>query len=124
MAQETRTAMIEFSYNSTMEWLKNQGEEQKCTLIALAQKRRHLVTEQSRNDAKQLLEKKMVHRAKLIEKGREKAKKIAAAIEDLKTDVLITTVEGLQKREAAIVSLSLPEKLKEAELKALVKRQI
>ena len=53
-----------------MEWLKNQGEEQKCTLIALAQKRRHLVIEQSRNNAKQLLEKKMVHRAKLIEKGK------------------------------------------------------
>lgn len=76
MAQETRSAMIEFSYNSTMEWLKNQGEEQKCTLITLAQKCRHLVTEQSRNDAKQLLVKKMVHQAKLIEKGREKAKKL------------------------------------------------
>ena len=76
MAQETRSAMIEFSYNSTMEWLKNQGEEQKHTLIALAQKRRYLVMEQSRNNAKQLLEKKMVHRAKLIEKGREKAKKL------------------------------------------------
>ena len=76
MAQETCSAMIEFSYNSTMEWLKHQGEEQKCTLIALAQKRRHLVIEQSRNDAKQLLEKEMVHRAKLIEKGKEKAKKL------------------------------------------------
>jgi len=76
MAQETRSAMTEFSYNSTMEWLKNQGEEQKCTLIALAQKRRDLVIEQSRNDAKQLLEKKMVLQAKLIKKGIEKAKKL------------------------------------------------
>ena len=42
----------------------------------------------------------------------------------LKTDILITTVEDLQTREAAIVSLSLPETVKEAELKALVKRQI
>ena len=58
--------MIKFSYNSTMEWLKNQGEEQKRTLVALAQKHMHLVTEQSRNNAKQLLEKKMVHRTKLI----------------------------------------------------------
>ena len=115
--------MIEFSYNSTMEWLKNQGEEQKCTLVALAQKHMHLVIEQSRNNAKQLLEKKMVHRAKLIEKGREK-QKIVAAIEDLKTDILITTIEGLQKREAAIVTLSLPEKFKGAELKVLIKRQI
>ena len=104
MAQETCTAMIEFSHNSTMDWLKNQGEEQKRTLVALAQKRRHLVIEQSRNNAKQLLE-KMVHRAKLIEKGKEKAEKIAAAIENLKTDILITTVDGLQKRETAIVSL-------------------
>ena len=116
--------MIEFSYNSTMEWLKSQGEEQKSTLIALAQQRRHLVIEKSKNDAKQLFDKKIGHRAKLIEKGREKAKKIAAAIEDLRTDVLITTIEDLQKREAAIVSLSLPEKVQEAELKALVKRQI
>ena len=29
MAQETRSALIELSYNSTMEWLKSQGEEQK-----------------------------------------------------------------------------------------------
>ena len=57
-------------------------------------------------------------------KKEKKRQKNAAAIEDLKTDVLITTVEDLQKRETAIVSLSLPEKLKEAELKALVKRQI
>ena len=83
----------------------------------------HLVIEQSRNNAKQLLEKKMVHRAKLIKKGREK-QKIVAAIEDLKIDILITTIEGLQKREAAIVTLSLPEKFKGAELKVLVKRQI
>ena len=47
----------------------------------------------------------MVHRAKLIEKGKEKAEKIAAAIENLKTDILITTVDGLQKTETAIVSL-------------------
>ena len=65
----------------------------------------------------------MVHRTKLIKKGREK-QKIVAAIEDLKTDILITTIEGLQKREAAIVTLSLPEKFKGAELKVLIKRQI
>ena len=45
----------------------------------------------------------MVHRAKLIEKGREKAKKIAPAIEDLKTDILITTVE---ERNCNCVSLT------------------
>jgi len=76
MAKKTLSAMIEFSYNLTMEWLKNQVEEQKCTLIALAQKRRHLVIEQSRNDAKQLLEKKMIHRAKLIKKRNRKDKKL------------------------------------------------
>ena len=65
----------------------------------------------------------MVHRAKLIEKGREK-QKIVAAVEDVKTDILITTIEGLQKKEAAIVTLSLPEKFEGAELKVLVKRQI
>ena len=95
MAQATRSAMIEFSYNKTMEWLKSQGEEQKHCLIKLAQKRRNLVIEQSRNDATKLFEKKMVQRAMLIGKGTEKARKIEAAIEDLKTDIPITTVEDL-----------------------------
>ena len=36
MAQSTRSTMVEFSYNKTMEWLKGQGEVQKQTLIALA----------------------------------------------------------------------------------------
>ena len=67
---------------------------------------------------------KMKMFSRLIEKGREKGKKVAAPIDYLKTDILITTVEDLQKREAAIVSLSLPETVKEAELKVLVTRQI
>jgi len=33
IAQETCSAMIEFSYNSIMEWLKSQGEEQKAFLL-------------------------------------------------------------------------------------------
>ena len=77
MAQATRSAMIEFSYNETMEWLKSQGEEQKRSLITLVQKCRHLVIEQSRSDSRQLFQKKIVQRARLIEKGREKAKKVA-----------------------------------------------
>lgn len=45
MAQDLHSVMVEFSYNSTMEWLKNQGE-QKCTLIALAQRRRQSLNNQ------------------------------------------------------------------------------
>ena len=40
MSQSTRSCMLEFAYNKTMEWLKSQTKEQTVTLISLAQERR------------------------------------------------------------------------------------
>ena len=40
MTQATRSVMIEFSANKTMQWLIDQGEEQKHRLITLALKKR------------------------------------------------------------------------------------
>lgn len=48
MYQSTRSSLLEFSYNNTMEWLKAQGEEQKKILIALAQQRRKQVLSETR----------------------------------------------------------------------------
>ena len=36
MAQSTRSTMLEFSYNKTMDWLKSQGEEREQALVTLA----------------------------------------------------------------------------------------
>ena len=43
MAQATRSVLIEFTYNKTMEWLRGQSEEQKQVIISLAQARRKQV---------------------------------------------------------------------------------
>ena len=43
MSQSTRSCMLEFAYNKTMEWLKTQSREQTQTLIALAQERKTVV---------------------------------------------------------------------------------
>ena len=86
MTQATKSAMIEFSYNKTMEWLKCQGGEQKEAMIVLARKRRRLVAEQHKQEATELMTKKMHQRAKLVKKGKEKARKVAEAVRDLESN--------------------------------------
>lgn len=55
-----------------MEWLKAQGEEQKQTLIALAQQRRKEVIKEAREETRYLVETKLQERKKVIEKGQER----------------------------------------------------
>ena len=39
MAQSTRSTMLEFSYNKTIDWLKSLSEEREQALVSLAQQR-------------------------------------------------------------------------------------
>ena len=79
MVQSTRSTMIEFSLNNTMKWLREQGEKQKQALLTLAQEQRRVVLQESREDAKYVLERKLEQRSKVIKltqaKIKEKEKK-------------------------------------------------
>ena len=52
MSQTTRSALIEFSYNKTMEWLKDLGQEQKEKLISIAQARRQIIYQEKIHEKK------------------------------------------------------------------------
>ena len=67
MAQATRSVLIEFTYNKTMEWLRGQSEEQK-QVISLAQARRKQVERKKKYDSKVLLKQKIQDRIQAIEK--------------------------------------------------------
>ena len=54
MSQSTRSCMLEFAYNKTMEWLKSQSKQQRETLISLAQERKRIVQEQTRREQREL----------------------------------------------------------------------
>ena len=123
MAQSTRSTMLEFTYNKTMEWLKEQGQQQKEVLVALAQERRDVVQKQTREEVQQLFKNKLEER-KIIEKGRKKEQRIHDKIEDLKSDCLISSVEKLNLRVENISSLSIPKALQDAEIKKMVQRQV
>ena len=71
MSQSTRSCMLEFSYNKTMEWLKTQSREQTQTLIALAQERKNVVQEQTKREQQDLFKKKLVGTEENFRKSQE-----------------------------------------------------
>ena len=111
--------MIEFSMNKTMQWLKDQAEEQKRCLIIQARKTRQHHEEQMRRDAKSLMEKKVLQRAELVEQGEKKKEKAVAIIDNLRKSPLIATVKEFERRKRILFSLSIPVSLKEDELRVL-----
>lgn len=123
MAQSTRSTMIEFSFNNTMKWLKEQGETQKQALIALAQEQRKTVSQESRKAARYVFEKKLDQRSKAINlanvKQAEKEKKLIM----IKLHRLISSVTELNDLVANITSLSLPKPVQDNELREMVKAQ-
>ena len=124
MAQATRSAIIEVACNRTMEWLKAQGQQQKKTIIALAQARRELVQKETRKEKQELHEQKIAERKKIIEAAVERERKRYHIIQELKSDPLVSTVDALNQRVTMIMSLSIPQSIKEAELKTMVRRQV
>ena len=96
MTQVTQSAMIEFSINKTMQWLKDQAEEQKRCLIIQAWKTRQHHEEQMRRDAKSLMEKKVLQRAELVEQGDKKREKAVAIIDDLRKSPLIASYKQFE----------------------------
>ncbi len=124
MAQSTRSTMLEFSCNKTMEWLKAQGEEQKQVLIGLAQDRRKAVLKETQEEAKRLFERKVEVRRKVVEKAQVREKQREKRLDDIKSDHLISSVDELSFRVTKITSLSIPKSIQDAELKKMVQRQV
>lgn len=123
LAQATRSVVLEVNYNKTMDWLKEQQLEKRKAIVALAQSQRQCFREERKEERHLLLEYKIAKRKKMVAKGVEKQMKMKNEIEKLKSDPLISSVDLLNERVAMVNSLSLPPSVKEAELRALVKRQ-
>ena len=124
MSQTTKTTLIEFSYNKTMKWLKEQGESQKKILISLAQGRRKAVLQERMQEKEDLMMQKIQSRAKSLEKAEQKQKKNEEMIVTLKLEILITSQAQLNQLVDDIQNLSLPRSLQDAEIRSLVKKQI
>lgn len=124
MAQATKSALIEFSYNRTMEWLKGQGEQQKHVLISLAQKRRKGLFEKRKQEATTLLKQKINKRIAAIKQAQLNQQKVDAIIDTLKSEKVIISLDELKERVGYIKGLSIPTSLQDAEIKSLVKKQI
>lgn len=102
MAQATRSVMIEFSVNKTMQWLKDQAQEQKIALIAIARNKRREVEEHRKKEAEVLLERKVQIHTDAVKQGEKKKEKREALIQDLKQISLISTVEEFHLRKRAL----------------------
>ena len=124
MAQSTRSTMLEFSYNKTMEWLKLQSKEQTQALITLAQERRQIVQKQTKEEQQHVFKKKLEQRTKILEKARNRKLLLQHKIDDLKSETLISSEEELSLRVKNLSSLSIPQALKDAELKKMIQRQV
>ena len=123
MAQSTRSTMIEFSFNNTMKWLKDQGEEQKKALLVLAQEQRKAVLQESREASKYVFERKLHQRSEAIKLAHAKRAKKEKKVESIKSHHLITTVTELNCLVANVTSLSIPKPVQDTELREMVKTQ-
>ena len=124
LAQSTRSTMLEFSFNKTMNWLKEKNKKQKQTLIALAQARRNAVQKETKEEKKYLFQKKCEERKRIVEQSQLKEKQIKKQLDDIKYEFLIPPVKELDLRVASITSLTIPKTLQDAELKKLIQRQV
>lgn len=115
--------MLEFAYNKTMEWLKTQSREQTQSVIALVQERKTIVQQRTKIEQQDLFKKKLQERKKALEKAR-KRELLQDKIEGLKSEVVITSEEELILGVENITSFSIPQALKEAEVKKTVQRQV
>ena len=124
MVQATRSVLIEFSYNKTMEWLKDQSKDQRELLISLAQARRRIAEREKKLEKENLLEQKIQNRIEAVEKAKLAQQKHVAVVTELESEQLISSPKELEQRINYIKALSLSRVLQENELKSVVKRQM
>ena len=124
MSQTTRSALIEFSYNKTMKWLKDLGQEQKEKLISIAQARRRIIYQEKMQEKNALLQQKVELRNEAIDVAKRKAQEVDELIDQLKMELIITSIKELNTRVSSIRELSIPASLQSAEIKSLVKKQV
>ena len=124
MAQSTKTALIEFSYNNTINWLHKHEKAEKQNLIALAQRRGQAVFKEKQQEKERCLNQKIKCRAEAIELAKQKHSKSDKVIEMLKLESGISSIKELKDHVEEIRSLSIPESIKIAEIKKLIKKQV
>ena len=124
MAQSTRSTMLEFSYNKTMDWLKSQGEERERALVTLAQQRKKDVVYEVREEAERLHKAKLEGRRREVEKAQAREKVRLDKLDSIKDETLVSSIDQLNQRVTEIHCLSIPMVLKDAEVKKLVQRQV
>ena len=124
MAQSTRSTMLEFSYNKTMDWLKLQGEEREQALVSLAQQRRKDVVLEIREEAESLHKAKLEGQRREVRKAQEREKVRLDKLDSIKDETLVSSIDQLNQRVTEIHRLSIPMVLKDAEVKKLVQRQV
>ena len=124
MAQSTRSAIVETSMNKTMQWLHSQNEEKIHDIVKTALEQSSKVRHEIEAEKKLLLEKKITERQKIIKKAVKKQEKYYNEIQELKSDPLIMSIDTLNQRVTNITSLSIPQSIKDAEIKSLIKRQV
>jgi ABC-type uncharacterized transport system permease subunit len=124
MSRSTKSALIEFTYNKTMKWLRDQGQEQKKTLISLAQRCRQIVHQEKIQEKESLLQEKLQLRNEAMEVTKKKAQEVKELVNHLKLQPVITSLEELNTRVSNIRGLSIPMSLQSAEIKNLVKQQV
>ena len=124
MSQATKSALLEFSYNKTIKWLREQGKEEKVKLISLAQSCRRIVYQERLCEKEAVLKQKVQLRNEAIAVARKKAEEENELVNHLKLEPVITTLKELNTRVSDIRVLSIPISLKSAEIKSLVKIQV
>ena len=99
--------------------MKEQGEEQKQVLLALAQEQRKAVLQESKEATKYIFKRKLHQRNKNIELGKVKKADKEKQFEAIKSQHLISSVTELNSLVAKITSLSLPKSLKNTKLRQI-----
>ena len=117
---QTLSALIEVTYNKTVDWLNSQPDE-KQEVVDLAVSERRTIQKTRKEYEKQITETRIQQKLQEAEKLKEKSERLAQERAALQQEILITTPEQLDAEIEKIEELPLTASKKRAETLAQVK---
>ena len=124
MRQQTRSALIEFSYNHTAQWLQGKEVEDQARIIKVATSKRKEVAKEEKEREAQQKSSRQAQRKKAQAQAEKRAERMRVLKATLQDEHLITTEEELEQEIIKIKEMPIQERSKPAKIFQMIKTQM
>ena len=124
MSQQTRSTLIEFSYNHTAQWLQEKEVQDQARIIKVAVSKRKEVAMEEKERETQQKSARQEQRKKAHAQAKKRAERMRALKAKLQDEHLITTEEELEQEVIKIKEMPIQERSKPAKIFEMIKTQM